>query len=163
MLIHIIRKWTITPKYTFVGLLSLRLSIFKHCLQELVGQRTLDFLSFYELCCPCLLDFEDFCVDERGAFVSMRMAECMRTVYLTLMLLYLVLLCTAHTAHSIYPRIRLSHKGKKYRACVSFITFNLLCQHIMVLHKFKCSVVLQQYEGKDSLWVLQHSVLNCLE
>lgn len=44
----------------------------------------------------------------------MRMAKCIRTVYLTLMLLYLVLLGTAHVAHSVYPRIRLSHKGKKY-------------------------------------------------
>ncbi|TMS05950.1 Semaphorin-3E [Larimichthys crocea] len=40
----------------------------------------------------------------------MRMAKCIRTVYLTLMLLYLVLLGTAHVAHSVYPRIRLSHK-----------------------------------------------------
>ncbi|XP_077953839.1 semaphorin-3E-like isoform X3 [Gasterosteus aculeatus] len=40
----------------------------------------------------------------------MKMAECIRTVYLTLMLLYLVLLGTAHTAHSTYPRIRLTHK-----------------------------------------------------
>lgn len=39
----------------------------------------------------------------------MKMGECIRTVYLTLMLLYLVLL---GTAHSTYPRIRLSHKGK---------------------------------------------------
>ncbi|KAF0041187.1 hypothetical protein F2P81_007085 [Scophthalmus maximus] len=37
------------------------------------------------------------------------MAECMRDEYLTPMLLYLVLLGTAHAAHSIYPRIRLSH------------------------------------------------------
>ncbi|XP_071376073.1 semaphorin-3E isoform X1 [Centroberyx affinis] len=41
----------------------------------------------------------------------MRMAKCIRTgVYLTLMLLYFVLRSTAHTPHSIYPRIRLSHK-----------------------------------------------------
>ncbi|XP_035498578.2 semaphorin-3E isoform X1 [Scophthalmus maximus] len=37
------------------------------------------------------------------------MAECIRDEYLTPMLLYLVLLGTAHAAHSIYPRIRLSH------------------------------------------------------
>ncbi|KAM7396619.1 hypothetical protein PAMP_019652 [Pampus punctatissimus] len=38
------------------------------------------------------------------------MADCIRIVYLTLMLLCLVLLSTAHTAHSVYPRIRLSYK-----------------------------------------------------
>ncbi|XP_028286652.1 semaphorin-3E isoform X1 [Parambassis ranga] len=42
--------------------------------------------------------------------VSVMMAACIRTVYLSLMLLYLVLLGMTHTAHSIYPRIRLSHK-----------------------------------------------------
>ncbi|XP_026167993.1 semaphorin-3E isoform X1 [Mastacembelus armatus] len=40
----------------------------------------------------------------------MRIARCMRTVVLTMMLLYLLLLHMTHTAHSIYPRIRLSHK-----------------------------------------------------
>ncbi|XP_029953193.1 semaphorin-3E isoform X2 [Salarias fasciatus] len=42
--------------------------------------------------------------------VSLTMAECLKTVSLSLMLLYLVLLGLAHSAHSIYPRIRLSHK-----------------------------------------------------
>ncbi|XP_062246776.1 semaphorin-3E [Platichthys flesus] len=37
------------------------------------------------------------------------MEECVRTVYLTLMLLCVLLPGTAHTAHSLYPRIRLSH------------------------------------------------------
>ncbi|XP_029010343.1 semaphorin-3E isoform X2 [Betta splendens] len=40
----------------------------------------------------------------------MRMPPCTRTVCLTLMLLWLVLMDTAHTTHSIYPRIRLSYK-----------------------------------------------------
>lgn len=39
----------------------------------------------------------------------MRMAECIRTMLLTVML-YLSLWSSACTAHSIYPRIRLSHK-----------------------------------------------------
>ncbi|XP_035013866.1 semaphorin-3E isoform X1 [Hippoglossus stenolepis] len=38
------------------------------------------------------------------------MEECVRTVCLTLMLLCVALPGTAHTAHSIYPRIRLSHR-----------------------------------------------------
>lgn len=42
--------------------------------------------------------------------VSPRMAECVRPACLTLMLLYLTLL---DTASSIYPRIRLTYKGKK--------------------------------------------------
>ncbi|XP_029290244.1 semaphorin-3E isoform X1 [Cottoperca gobio] len=49
--------------------------------------------SLHGLCCLCLVDLQDFC----GVCVSM-------------MLLYLILLGTAHTASSIYPRIRLSHK-----------------------------------------------------
>ena len=94
------------------------------------------------------MDLQDFGVYERGVCVSMRMAECIRTVYLTLMLLYLVLLGTAHTVHSVYPRIRLSHKGKKYRVCISFITFNLLWQHIVMVHKYNRSIVFHQYKGK---------------
>ncbi|XP_068168697.1 semaphorin-3E [Antennarius striatus] len=40
----------------------------------------------------------------------MKMAECISTLYVTLMLLYLVLLGPTHAAHSIYPRIRLSNR-----------------------------------------------------
>ncbi|XP_068595893.1 semaphorin-3E [Brachionichthys hirsutus] len=40
----------------------------------------------------------------------MKMAACRRAVYVTLMLLYLVLIGATHAAHSIYPRIRLSNK-----------------------------------------------------
>lgn len=43
-------------------------------------------------------------------FISMMMVECIRTVYLSLMLLYIALLGMTHTAHSINPRIRLSNK-----------------------------------------------------
>ncbi|XP_035763046.1 semaphorin-3E [Neolamprologus brichardi] len=42
--------------------------------------------------------------------ISMMMVECIRTVYLSLMLLYIALLGMTHTAHSINPRIRLSNK-----------------------------------------------------
>lgn len=53
--------------------------------------------------------------------VSTRMAECVRTAYLTVMLLYLL-----DTASSIYPRIRLTHKGKRknprHLFCDAFIT-----------------------------------------
>ncbi|XP_061577957.1 semaphorin-3E [Cololabis saira] len=43
-------------------------------------------------------------------YFSVIMAGCVRTVSLPLMLLHLILLGMAHTAQSIYPRIRLSHK-----------------------------------------------------
>lgn len=65
---------------------------------------------FDRLCCPCCPGFLCKCGVE---CLIMRMAKCTGTAYLTLMLLYPVVLSTAHAAHSIYPRIRLSHKGKK--------------------------------------------------
>lgn len=93
------------------------------------------------------MDLDAFCVDECGASFSLMMAECVRTVYLTLMLLYLVLLGTAHAAHSLYPRIRLSHKGKKYQ------------NNICIVFQF----MIHNYESKGRLQEMQHSGLNCLK
>ncbi|XP_058501817.1 semaphorin-3E [Solea solea] len=42
--------------------------------------------------------------------MMMMMAECRGTVYLTLMLMYPVLLCLPHSARGVYPRMRLSNK-----------------------------------------------------
>ncbi|XP_041852704.1 semaphorin-3E isoform X1 [Melanotaenia boesemani] len=42
--------------------------------------------------------------------VTAMMAGCKRTLNLSQMLLYFILIVMTHTAHSIYPRIRLSHK-----------------------------------------------------
>lgn len=59
----------------------------------------------------------------------------MRAVRLTLMLLYLTLL---DTASSIYPRIRLTHKGKKKKKKWEEICLSLTnkpgCDHILLLH-----------------------------
>lgn len=43
----------------------------------------------------------------------MRTAKCTGTVRATLMLLCAVALSPARAAHAVYPRIRLSHKGRK--------------------------------------------------
>lgn len=107
----------------------------------------MDFFSFHWLCCSCCVDGDAFCVDECGASFSLMMAECVWT----LMLLYLVLLGTAHAAHSIYPRIRLSHKGKKHQ--------NKNC----IVFQCECSIVLHHYESKDTPQEMQHMVLNCLK
>lgn len=49
-------------------------------------------------------------VSKCGAPVTMRMAKCAGTV---LTLLCAVVLSPAQAAHAVYPRIRLSHKGKE--------------------------------------------------
>lgn len=67
-----------------------------------------------------------------------RMEDCLRTSFLALMILYLVPK-TVYTANSVYPRIRLSHKGKKCAVCCPvqwFPTFffGLRTNHIFYPH-----------------------------
>lgn len=60
-------------------------------------------------------EFFCFPMSECGARVTMRTAKCTGTARATLMLMLLcvVVLGPTRAAHAVYPRIRLSHKGKE--------------------------------------------------
>lgn len=75
----------------------------------------------------------------RSTCVSTRMAECVRAARLTLMLLYLALL---DTASSIYPRIRLTYKGKKKKKkkSVLWVFYYLWLTNLGVITFFCCIV-----------------------